>query len=284
MKKSEYYSIGWDARWKLGRLYVFKINGKEYEEFLQNCSMFWKHGDWTNDVIYISNMKNYITMSDLINFNIRNSKTNFDLGYRGYNSFAHYFMDIFLKKYCKRINIGTREETFAIDGSYDEERANEIKKLFFEELKVAIKETTDRLILKNKRDNVKDKIQNIENEIDCVIKELGESWSDKIRYECLPGDVATASILYVFRKELEGSWGTLSQNSPRILIRKLKTGKYMIKWVDMNKRIEEENPWKIVKNETTPDDFKNFLTDYFKDWLNIPNRIGTAAYPSWINK
>lgn len=153
-------------------------------------------------------------------------------------------------------------------------------------MKVAIKETTDRLILKNKRDNVKDKIQNIENEIDCVIKELGESWSDKIRYECLPGDVATASILYVFKKELEGSWGTLSRssNSPRILIRKLKTGKYMIKWVDMNKRIEEENPWKIVKNETTPDDFKNFLTDYFKDWLNIPNRIGTAAYPSWINK
>ena len=281
MKKSEFYSLKWQARWELGKLFVFNLSKEEKEEFLQSCSLFYKQSVWTNDVIYIGYMPPKFTLDELNYFRIINSKTSFELGYKGYVSFGQYFTDIFLKKYCKRINIMTKDETFAIDGTYTEERANEVKKLFLEELKVASKETTDRLKIKNKRDSVKDKIQTIENEIDCVIKELGESWSDKITYHCSPGDVTTASLLYVFKKELNGSWGTLSRNYPKVLIRKLKTGKYMIKWVDMNKRIEEELPWKYVKKETTPDDIKNFLTDYFKDWLDIPNRIGTAANPSW---
>lgn len=285
--ESYFYSLNWDDRYQLGKIKLFSVTKDEFEKFMSEQGLVkdgYNYGYSNNNIIICISYRSVVDLDD-INISIKNKKTFADLGYNSYKNFGNYIIEQFINKYCVKTPSSSKWVGNKIKlNSYTAQDSEDFKKFFYDEFKKAIKVTNDRMNLKNKKDRIKDKVQNIENEIDFAIIEMGEEVKSHGLYfeQCKP-DVAAASLVYRFEVFLKGAWGRLSNNwgNPYVTIRKLKTGKYTMTWRLMDSSEGESAKWHKIDDNITPNEIKQFLRDYFQEWYDMNLNRTNVKTPSW---
>ena len=125
------------------------------------------YGQWSNDIIgfrYIRlDFNSYLTKLSLVEmfgYLFYNKKTSYNLGYRGFQDFGSYITDLFIKKYCE-LNPDDYGGDRCKAINYTDKNKEEWLQTFLSELETAIKETQDRIMLKNKKNEIKSKRKEI---------------------------------------------------------------------------------------------------------------------------
>ena len=232
------------------------------------------YGQWSNDTIGFRYMRldtnSYLTNLSLVGmygYLIYNKKTSYSLGYRGFPDFGSYITDLFVKKYCD-LNPDDYGGDRCKAINYTDKDKEEWIQIFLGELETGIKETQDRIILKNKKETVKKKVQQIENEVDFAILDYVEDHKEK-GISIKQDKSITAAYEWTIEKRLTG-YGNF--HGPKIVIRKMNTGRYMIKYLKTT-GFSDLTPWQYFKAGATKDDIMDFIKSYFQNWLDVPLQV-----------
>lgn len=239
------------------------------------------YGCWSNDKIKFYYMpldeNSYIKKFELCcvkDYTFMNKVTDHKLGYKGFKSFGEYITDLFIRKYCE-LNPddygGDRCKSINYIQSRDEK---EWGKIFLQEFETAIKETNDKVDVKNKKRVIKEKIQKIENELDFAILDyVDEHKKDGIAL--IENTVHSSDVVweYTIQKILDGY---CNFHGPVLKLRKTIHGRYWIKYKKTETWCQDLTEWKKFKSGLNKDEMMDFIENYFKPWLDIPSNIQIA--------
>ena len=239
------------------------------------------YGYWANDKIKFTYMpldeNSYLkkfTIFSVKDFIFLNKATCHKLGYRGFKSFGEYITDLFIRKYCE-LNPddygGDRCKSINYTTAKNEE---EWKKIFLQELETAVKETNDKVDVKNKKRVIKEKIQKIENELDFAILDYVEEHK-KDDIALVENTTQSSDVVweYTIQKRLDGY---CSFSGPVLKLRKTIHGRYWIKYKRTESWCQDLTEWKKFKSGLNKDEMMDFIENYFKPWLDVPSNIQIA--------
>ena len=216
-------------------------------------SRYWDNGTVTVQ-IYLDNDYNE-EIYQIADLEILNSKTKCALKYNG-KQLGDYLFTEWLK-FTDYITTDAKRMKF------DESRISEWQELFFKELESAINETTNRMTIRNKKDAVRDNIQLIENDIDIAIQELGEeAKKNDFEFTVTQNPVSSATLSYSFLKDFD-----ILDDSPHLVIRKLKSGKYTMFYYDFE--IHDTTNWFNIKDGTTAEEIVDYIKKYIEPWYGL---------------
>ena len=227
------YDIGWSKKWSDGIVY-FDM--------------------WCNDTTGNLYFENF-TLDNIMNrsiFSLNNNKTGNHLGYNGYTSLNSYLQEKFAEDYYNNIDWTQSKEFFT----------NKLVEIVIK----GFKETSNRITIKNKKNNIQKRIQNIENDIDNAIINLAEEYKQyDVTFTQEKGITQNISTIYHFKKIFEG-YVDLREYS--IQIRKDIKGNYDLSW--------REDDWKFskmihFKSNITSQDMINVINGLFEKYLKIPS-------------
>ena len=272
--KSKYSSLSYSERQKIVSYKIIKTE-KILSEIL-NLKGFKPYNTWGGYCngtlgIYISSENGTIrptacTISYINSLSLINKETRYNLGYKGYASFGEYIVDEFIKRFGKFTSEG-RLCSFDSNGYADAEWEEFFKQEFIK----CIDDTNIRITKKQKTKAVKDRIQNIENEIDFAIIGYAEENADKgITIRTNKAPTQASSIEWILTKRLDNYGGF---HGPSMTIRKNINGTYSIMYLKINTYNNYYTLWKKLNKDITETDMNNILSEYFNDFLNIPSTI-----------
>lgn len=230
----------------------FKDNGYKYENW----------GSWSNDVIEVHTNyyedESYTCLSDISSLHrisIGNKKTGFTLKYKQQEPGT--FLSNFFYEKCSDWDGTPKKLNYTIPEDWKEQ--------FFNVFKTVLEETTTRISLKNKKDSVKDSLQQIENDIDYAIMDaVDEMAGSGVCLNKINNEINSVTITYNIKKDILNLY-----KCPYLSIRKLKNGKYTMQYKNYDYYDADLTTWAQVKEGTTPDEIKQFIKDYFAPWLGM---------------
>lgn len=236
----------------------FKDNGFKYEQ----C------GSWTNDIIEVhtnyyedESYNSTSNISSIHRINIANKKTGFALKYKQQEPGT--FLSNFFYEKCSDWDGTPKKLNYTIPEDWKEQ--------FFNAFKTMLDETTTRISLKNKKDSVKDSLQQIENDIDyAILDAVDEMAGTGVYLSKINNEINSVSITYNIKKDVVNLY-----KNPYLSIRKLKNGKYTMQYKNYEYYDADLTTWAQVKEGTTPDQIKQFIKDYFAPWLGMKDIIYT---------
>lgn len=236
----------------------FKDNGYKYE----------KWGNWSNDIIEVhtnyyedESYNRQSNISSIHRINIANKKTGFSLKYKQQEPGA--FLSNFFYEKCSDWDGTPKKLNYTIPEDWKEQ--------FFNVLKTVLDETTTRISLKNKKDSVKDSLQQIENDIDYAIMDaVDEMAGSGVCLSKINNEINSVSITYNIKKDILNLY-----KCPYLSIRKLKNGKYTMQYKNYDYYDADLTTWAQVKEGTTPDEIKTFIKEYFAPWLGMKDILYT---------
>lgn len=265
---------GWQEEDRL-RARPSYIDKESFIQFLNdhNCinasngrSRYWDNGTVTVS-IYLDNDYD-AEISQIAGLEILNSKTKCALKYNGKQLGDYLFIEWL--KFTDYIKTDAKRMRF------DESRISEWQELFFKELESAINETTNRMTIRNKKDTIKDNIQLIENDIDIAIQELGEEAKKyDFEFNVTQNPVSSATLSYSFLKDYN-----ILDDSPHLVIRKLKSGKYTMFYYDFE--IHDTTNWLTIKDGTTAAEIVDYIKNYIEPWYGLKQVYNQA--PSFVKE
>lgn len=252
---------GWNAEFQLCKRPSY-IDKKSFIQFLNdhNCintnngrSSLWDNGTVTVKIYLDNDYKAEI--SQIADLEILNSKTRCPLKYNGKQLGDYLFIEWL--KFTDYLTTDAKQMKF------DESRISEWQELFFKELETAINETTNRMTIRNKKDTIRDNIQLIENDIDIAIQELGEeAKKHDFVFNVTQNPVSSATLSYSFLKDFN-----ILDDSPHLVIRKLKSGKYTMFYYDFE--IHDATNWFTIKDGTTAEEIVKYIKKYIEPWYGL---------------
>ena len=255
------HGCGWNAEFQLCKRPSY-IDKKSFIQFLNdhNCintnkgrSSLWDNGTVTVKIYLDNDYKAEI--SQIADLEILNSKTKCALKYNGKQLGDYLFIEWL--KFTDYLTTDAKQMKF------DESRISEWQELFFKELESAINETTNRMTIRNKKDTIRDNIQLIENDIDIAIQELGEeAKKHDFVFNVTQNPVSSATLSYSFLKDFN-----ILDDSPHLVIRKLKSGKYTMFYYDFE--IHEATNWFTIKDGTTAEEIVKYIKKYIEPWYGL---------------
>lgn len=236
----------------------FKDNGFKYEQW----------GSWTNDIIEVhtnyyedESYNSTSNISSIHRISIANKKTGFTLKYKQQEPGT--FLSNFFYEKCSDWDGTPKKLNYTIPEDWKEQ--------FFNVFKTVLDETTTRISLKNKKDSVKDSLQQIENDIDyAILDAVDEMAGTGVYLSKINNEINSVSITYNIKKDVVNLY-----KNPYLSIRKLKNGKYTMQYKNYEYYDADLTTWAQVKEGTTPDQIKQFIKDYFAPWLGMKDIIYT---------
>lgn len=274
MQKSKFDELRYNERLEIKSLWTMRVNSDTLKNFMEELGFtfettsfgsYWKHPTVTINGIF--SVYNSFDISVLNKIGVCNKKTHIPLSYKGYKCFGAYIVD----KIYDEI-LGKRWHELGCLNSYQNTK---IKEMFFSELKEHFNACKLKIEKQEKKNKIKDKIQQIEGDIDYAILDYYEEHKDKgIELDKGPVGLQNVSVVYVFKKLVQGMGNVCGAI---FTIRKTKNGTWEFYYKDNSWITTSDTKIRCLKKNVTPEDVKKLLDGYFSPWYEIPKDIN----PKW---
>lgn len=264
MKESNWSHLSWNEKWNFTRVWSWKFSAEQFKQKMRECGFnIEKNNRNCEEYVHPHLTINISPYGDSLNIDYINLIVIKDKVSAGilrcwsYKNFGQYITD---KLYTDILdsNWQNLNHTNNITEKFEE--------LFFTEFKKYIDEVTIKVNKKNKKNKIKDKIQEIETEIDFAILNFYEEHKkhgiDLIKTH---GNTQNVSLVYKLIKNVKG---IMYSQCPRFIFRKMKSGSWEFYYGDSTIR--------VLKNPKTSD-VEELLKGYFESWYNVP----TDLLPKW---
>ena len=278
MNENKYNKLSWNDKNKL-REYKIITDAKIIQDILNEKNFKPRNawGGYTNGTlnIYVSTENGVIrstanSLSYVRSIALSNSQTNYNLGYKGYSTFGDYIVDTYLTRYatfndrCELVKINSNGYT---DPEWEE--------FFKKEFIACIDETTIRVTKKQKTKAIKDRLQNIENDVDCAILGFVEENAERgltITTDKSPSQAV--SISWTIKKYLENYGGF---HGPCMTIRKNINGTYSLTYMKISSYNNYFTLWQKLKKDITGEEMAAMLHEYFDEFLKLPSTLNLST-------
>lgn len=273
--KDNYWSVvSWSNRYDLSD-WKWELTREKLWEKLEECGFEVKPTLYNFYTFFNPNLKISICPEEKVfglgsidSIYISNSKTMGRLSCNGYKTFGNYISDRFYNDFLNK----NWSNVFKLS----EEDIAKWTDFFFDELKTYVKDISSKIEKKNKKNKIKDKIQEIETDIDFAILDYAEShkqYGITLDKKSIT-DSNTISIEYFLQKHVSGL-GKIYGVS--LLLRKMKNGTWEFYYKDNSMHNPIFSNIRVFNKDIKSEVVTKLIEEYFEPWYNVP----TDLTPRW---
>lgn len=274
MKDNCWSIVGWSNRYDLSK-WKWELTREKLWEKMEECGFEVKPTIYNAYTFFNPNLKISIWPEEKVfglgsidSIYISNSKTMGRLSCNGYKTFGNYISDRFYNDFL--------DKNWSNVFKLSEEDISKWTDFFFDELKIYVKDISFKIEKKNKKNTIKDKIQEIETDIDCAILDYAESHKQYgITFDKKSvTNSNTISIEYFLEKQVSGL-GKI--NGVSLLLRKMKNGTWEFYYKDNSMYNPTYSNIRVLNKDIKSEEVTKLLEEYFEQWYNVP----TDLTPRW---
>ena len=274
MKDSYWSCVGWSNKYNLSG-WKWELTREKLWEKMEECGFEVKPTPYNSNTFFNPNLiisiwpeEKVFGLGSIDSIFISNSKTTGRLSCNGYKTFGNYISDRFFNDFLNR----NWSNVFKLS----DEDISRWTDFFFDELKTHVKDISFKIEKKNKKNVIKDKIQEIETDIDCAILDYAEShkqYGITLSKKSITNS-NTISIEYFFEKHVSGL-GKI--NGISLSLRKMKNGTWEFYYRDNSGFNPIYSNIRVLNKDIKSEEVTKLVGEYFEPWYNVP----TDLTPRW---